>query len=624
MPVKALMSQFLKFILHLGLLVIFTWVPVANTAPRLENQLANHASPYLALHANDPVKWQDWKPAVIKRARKQNKLVYLSIGYFSCHWCHVMQRESYQNPEIAKFLNENFIPVKVDRELEPALDARLIEFAEQTQGVAGWPLNVFLTPEGYPLYVVLYMPPKEFQQVLVKLQKLWQQDPISLTKLARQAVNKGEGPGKPDLDASQVNAYVGKIVETSFTIGDPFHGGFGEQSKFPSVPQLDFLLAQYQRQPDSKLKIFLQRTLDQMMRNGLYDHLGGGFFRYTVDPGWQTPHFEKMLYDNALLARLYLHAGKLWHRDDYLQIATQTLKFMQQEMRHTDGAFIASLSALDDKGVEGGYYLWSLPELKKYLSVDELKVYRLASGMMDAPPFDNGYLPMQALTEEEVGELLKFRADKVKALFLTAQSKLRIARHGRTIPKDRKVLAGWNGLALSAYAEAARVRKDPDYKATATAVRNHLVNVLWIDRSLHRSMDDGRSIGQSSLEDYAQVARGLLDYARLTKRQEDYRMARQVVDAAWERFYSGNGWRLSERTLMQSEAPRDAHTDGPMPSPSGSILATSLALAKQGNDHAFLKKVLATLNSGHEDIQSDTFWYATHVAAMAQAVNPGY
>jgi len=621
MPVQALMTRYIQTILHLGLVVIFTWVPVANTAPRLQNQLANHASPYLALHAKDPVQWQDWKPAVIKRARKQKKLVYLSIGYFSCHWCHVMQRESYQNPEIAKFLNENFIPVKVDRELEPALDARLIEFAEQTTGVAGWPLNVFLTPEGYPLYAVLYMPPKEFQQVLVKLQMLWQQDPAGLTKLARQAVVEGRGPGKPRLDTSQVKAHAAKIVETSLTIGDPFNGGFGEQSKFPSVPQLDYLLAQFQRQPNSKLKNFLQLTLDQMMRNGLYDHLGGGFFRYTVDPGWQTPHFEKMLYDNALLARLYLHAGRLWNRDDYLQIATQTLKFMLQEMRHADGAFIASLSALDDKGVEGGYYLWSLSELKKLLNADELKVYRLANGMMDAPPFDNGYLPMQALTQAEVGESLKLGSSKVKALLSSAQTKLRGARARRSIPKDRKLLAGWNGLALSAYAEAARVTQDPLYRTTAMKLRDYLTKRLWMDGGLHRSMAKGRSIGQASLEDYAQVARGLLDYARMTKRQEDYRMARRVVDAAWERFYSGGGWRLSERTLMQSETPRDALADGPMPSPSGSVLSTSLALARQDNDPAFLDKVLATLNSGHEVIQSDPFWYATHVAAMNRALD---
>ncbi len=615
------MKRHLQRFLLFSVLTASAWMPVTNAEPRLENQLANHASPYLALHASDPVKWQDWRPAVIKLARKQNKLVYLSIGYFSCHWCHVMQRESYRNPEIARFLNEHFIPVKVDRELEPALDSHLIEFAEQTLGVAGWPLNVFLTPEGYPLYAVLYMPRKEFQQVLVKLQKLWHQDSASLVKLARQAVNQGKGPGKPVLNSGQVKAYVSKIVETSFTIGDPFHGGFGEQSKFPSVPQLDFLLAQYQRQPDSKLKNFLQRTFDQMMRNGLYDHLGGGFFRYTVDPGWQTPHFEKMLYDNALLARLYLRAGMLWQRDDYLQISAETLKFMQKEMRHAEGAFIASLSALDDKGVEGGYYLWSLSELGKLLSVDELKAYRLASGMMDAPPFENGYLPMQVLTANEVGESLKLDANKVQALLSSAQTKLHVARNRRTIPKDIKLLAGWNGLALSVYAEAARVKKDAIYGATAKALHDYLVKTLWVDGGLQRSVANGRAVGQASLEDYAQVAHGLLDYARLTKRQKDYRLARKVVDAAWERFYSGTGWRLSEKMLIQTKVSRDAHADGPMPSPSGSILATSLTLAELRDDRALYKKALAALNSGHEAIQSDPFWYATHVAAMVQAID---
>lgn len=615
------MALHLKYILMFIALAASIWMPATSAEPRLKNQLTNHASPYLALHANDPVKWQKWTAAVIKRARKQKKLIYLSIGYFSCHWCHVMQKESYQNPEIARFLNKHFIPVKVDRELAPALDAHLIEFAEQTQGVAGWPLNVFLTPDGYPLYAVLYMPPKEFQQVLVKLQQLWQNDSASLVTMATQAVKGGNGPGQPALKAELVKAYADKIVETSLTTGDPFNGGFGEQSKFPSVPQLDFLLAHYQRQPDSKLKTFLQRTLDHMMLNGLYDHLGGGFFRYTVDPGWQTPHFEKMLYDNALLARLYLHAGTLWRRDDYLQVVTETLSFLQKEMSDSSGAFVASLSSLDNKGVEGGYYLWSLPELEKLLSTDEIRVYRLIAGMMGAPPFENGYLPMQALTAGEVSVSLKMNIDKVSALLVSAQNKLREVRNRRSIPVDTKLLAGWNGLALSAYAEAARTLKDPRHVETAKKLRNYLVNSLWTSHGLRRAVVNDRSVGQASLEDYAQVARGLLDYARLTKQRSDYQMARRVVDAAWQRFYSRTGWRLSEKMLVRTGASRDAYADGPMPSPSGSILATSLMLAKQHDDRALYKKTLATLNSGHKAIQTEPFWYATHVAAMVQAIN---
>lgn len=597
------------------------WASNASAEAPLKNQLTNHASPYLALHANDPVNWQDWTAAVIKRARKQNKLVYLSIGYFSCHWCHVMQRESYQNPEIAKYLNENFVPVKVDRELAPALDAHLIEFAEQTQGVAGWPLNVFLTPEGYPLYAVLYMPPKEFKEVLTKLQNLWQQDSASLKKMAAQAVAGGNGPGKPLLNPNVVKKYVDNIVATSLATGDPFHGGFGEQSKFPSVPQLDFLLAQYQRQPDKKLKKFLQQTLDQMMLNGLYDQLGGGFFRYTVDPGWQTPHFEKMLYDNALLARLYLHAGDLWKRDDYFQVAMDTLSYMNKEMRDPRGAYVASLSALDHKGVEGGYYLWSLPELKKLLTADELRVYRRIAGMTDAAPFESGYLPMQALTTKEASKALKMNIQRVDQLYGAATVKLRAQRNNRTVPKDTKLLAGWNGLALSAFAEAARLYKEPRHREAAKELRDYLIHSLWTGGRLHRAVVDGRAVGQASLEDYAQVARGLLDYARLTNRSRDYKMARRVINSAWKRFYGRAGWRLSEKMLIQTGGSKDVIADGPMPSPSGSVLATSLALATQSNDRTLTKKTLAALNSGHKTIETGPFWYASHVAAMAQAIN---
>ncbi len=613
------MTRFFRIVLFVSVLTVFSGNSAAANV-KLENQLANHASPYLALHANDPVKWQQWQPAAIKLARKHNRLLYVSIGYFSCHWCHVMQRESYQNPEIAKFLNQNFIPVKVDRELEPALDSRMIEFAENTQGVAGWPLNVFLTPEGYPLYAVLYMPPKEFKQVLEKLQKLWQMDPASLTKLAKQAAKSGSGPGKPILDVAVVQGYANKIVETSLTIGDPLNGGFGEQSKFPSVPQLDFLLSQLQRQADSKLKDFLELTLDQMMLNGLYDHLGGGFFRYTVDPDWRTPHFEKMLYDNALLARLYLRAGKQWRRDDYLRVSSETLRFMKSSMLSNSGAFIASLSALDDKGREGGYYLWSLPELENLLSPDELEVYRLVSGMEDAPPFDEGYLPTQALSTREVSRTLKQPHGRVKELLSSAEKKLREARDKRSIPRDTKLLAGWNGLALSVFAEAALVRKDASYTDVAKTLRDYLTRTLWTQDGLQRSVVNGRSLGRASLEDYAQVARGLLDYARLTKQAKDYRMVRRVVDAAWQRFYSANGWRLSASSLIQTETPKDAQADGPMHSPSGSLLATSLALARYSNDKALYRQTLAALNTGHAVIQADPFWYATQVGAMVEAI----
>ena len=600
------------------------WSSLPATAAGLSNQLKNHPSPYLALHGSDPVAWQDWDARAVQAASRENKLLFVSIGYFSCHWCHVMQRESYKNPDIADYLNKHFIPVKVDRELEPALDARLIAFAEKTQGVSGWPLNVFLTPDGYPLYAVMYLPPAEFKGVLERLQQLWQQDPEGLKRVARKAAGGGNGPGTPKLSAATVKGYVSSVIKTSQQIGDPFNGGFGEQSKFPSVPQLDFLLHQYQLQPDPRLKILLTRTLDNMMHYGLYDHLGGGFFRYTVDPGWRTPHFEKMLYDNALLARLYLRAGSLMGREDYTRVVRQTLDFMSQVMRRPGGGFIAALSAIDSNNIEGGYYLWQPGELKKRLTTEELKVYLPLRGMSDAPAFEDGHLPIANKTVAEVAGITGMSTGKVAALLASADRKLLTARTARSLPADSKLLAGWNGLALSAYTEAARAKLGPDYAGIASGIRNYLVGQLWDGKQLQRSVVDGRAIGQASLEDYAQVARGLLDYALLTGRADDFDTVRSVVNVGWQRFYGNTGWRLSQTSLMQPEAGQDAIADGPMPSPSGSLMATTLELAARLDDDSLRRQALVALNSGHDVIAADPFWYVGHVGAMSAAIGSGH
>ena len=377
--------------------LVFLCLGTAQAAA-LENQLRQHPSPYLALHGNDPVAWQEWNAASVERARREGKLLYLSIGYFSCHWCHVMQRESYQNAQIARTLNEHVIPVKVDRELEPALDARLIEFAEKTRGMSGWPLNVFVTPDGHPLYATLYHPPEEFHKILLRIEQLWRTDRARLTALARIEAVAPQGPGKPEANAAQARALADQVVAEALKAADSVQGGFGEQSKFPQSPQLAFLLAHYERTSvlsraegqDPRLKEFLLLTLDAMAGNGLQDHLGGGFFRYTVDPSWKTPHFEKMLYDNAQLARLYRNAARVFGRDDYRHIASRTLDFMLRELSAPSGAFIAALSALDDRGVEGGYYLWNTADLEKLLAPEEPASYRLFDGMRDAATVETG------------------------------------------------------------------------------------------------------------------------------------------------------------------------------------------------------------------------------------------
>lgn len=598
--------------------VLIYFSSVVAAAP-LANQLRQHPSPYLALHGDDPVAWQEWNAASVEQARRTGKLLYLSIGYFSCHWCHVMQRESYKNGEIAAYLNANFIPIKVDRELEPALDARLIEFSEKTRGQAGWPLNVFVTPQGDPLYATLYHPPQEFLAILKRIEHLWRNDRARLAELARTEAVKPRGPGKPQVNAKAAQALATQLVTEALKQADTMQGGFGEQSKFPQFPQLSFLIAQYERSKDARLKEFLLLTLDAIARNGLHDHLGGGFFRYAVDPSWQTPHFEKMLYDNAQLASLYLDAARQFGREDYRQVALRTLDFMLNEMRASSGAFIASLSALDDKGVEGGYYLWSESELEKLLSRDEREVYRLHAGMIDAAPFEAGYLPLYSLSVAEIAKRRQQSPAEIEKLIISVQDRLRTARAKRELPRDTKELAAWNGLALTAFAKAAHTTKEPRYREAAHKLRDFLATQLWDGKALARSVVRGKPSGKVALEDYAYVAQGLSEWAILTGEAADYSMAKSVASSAWKRFYGPKGFRLEENSLLVAEAGQDVLSDGPMASPSAVLAQASLRLAAKTQDAALRRQALSALNSGANVIRDNLFWHATPVNVLLQA-----
>ena len=606
------------WMVRLCVVLVFLSQGVAVATP-LANQLRQHASPYLALHGDDPVAWQEWNPTTVERARREGKLLYLSIGYFSCHWCHVMQRESYRNAQIARYLNEHFIPVKVDRELEPALDARLIEFVENTRGMSGWPLNVFVTPDGHPLYATLYHPPQDFLNILERIEQLWRTDRARLATLARTAAVKPQGPGKPEVNGAQARALADKVVTEALKTADSVQGGFGDQHKFPQSPQLTFLLAHYERTPDPRLKDFLLLTLDAMAVNGLQDHLGGGFFRYTVDPSWKTPHFEKMLYDNAQLASLYRNAARVFGREDYRRIADRTLDFMLRELRAESGANIAALSALDDKGVEGGYYLWSATEVATLLTTDELQAYRPYAGMTDATPFDAGYLPLQAMSATAVAAQHQLKLADVEKRIASAEDKLRAARAKRVLPRDTKELGAWNGLALAAFAEAAQATGELRYRQAAQAVRNYLTTDLWNGKSLVRSRVQGKVSGKVALEDYAYVTLGLTKWATLTGEPRDYALAKAVANAAWKRFYGAQGFRLEENSLLVAETGQDVLSDGPMPSPSAVLAEASLYLAEKTGDAALRRQVLAALNSGSAVISANPFWYATPVSALLRA-----
>ena len=501
------------------------WCCLVGQAVALNNELASHPSPYLALHGDDPVAWQEWGPEAFAAAQRENKLVYVSVGYFSCHWCHVMQDESYKHPDIAKILNRHFIPVKVDRELQPALDEALMAFVQSTQGRGGWPLNVFLTPEGYPLYAVLYVPPESFAEVIGKIHALWREDPQRIAAVARQHGPNGFADRSADLDAAAVLALGNIFEEMTLGVADTFEGGFGNQSRFPHVPQLDYLLHRYDHTPNAQIREVLETTLDAMAQRGLHDHVGSGFFRYTVDPGWSVPHFEKMLYDNAQLAKLYLNAGRVLGRADYSAVGFAALDFMLTAMQGNNGTMIASLSAIDKLGREGAYYLFDDDALAQALTPDEERVLRAVWSLPDAAAFDYGHLLVNQAPPELAAMQLGWAPDEIERTLASAMGKLRGLRSDRSLPVDDKVLAGWNALAMEAFIAGARQSGEAIYAQTARRIKRYIETVLWDGDQLFRAISGGAALGTVALSDYALTARAMLAFSRWANTPGDAELA---------------------------------------------------------------------------------------------------
>ncbi|MES9858396.1 MAG: DUF255 domain-containing protein [Sedimenticola sp.] len=599
------------------LITLLLLLPGLSSA--LTNQLKEHPSPYLAMHGDDPVQWQEWGEEALARARKENKLLFISSGYFACHWCHVMQRESYSNPQIATLINTYFVPIKVDRELQPALDEHLIEFVRRTRGHAGWPLNVFLTPEGYPVFGLTYSPSEQFNQLLLKLKGAWGNQPEQLAKMARRAAGEMES-GKPAPEKDQPinprSLHVG-LVTMALAMGDEMEGGFGVQNRFPMAPQWSALLARLTVDKDERLLALAELTLDQMANQGLRDQLQGGFFRYTVDTGWQVPHFEKMLYTQALLSQLYIQAAELFDRPDYLQVAADTLDFTLEVMAGEGGGFIASLSAVDPQGVEGGGYLWSEEQLASLLSPEELHFARARWGLEGGSANDGGYLPLNSAGLAELEKSGDISRDGLQKLEQQIRSRLLKDRQPRNHPRDKKQLAAWNGLLLSALVEGAEALGNKRYHQAAQQLRDYLVSRLWDGKQLLRAESDGGPLGRAALEDYAYVAKGLHGWALLTDSQDDLKLSRRLAHDAWDRFYLNGGWQASDALLIPGIASDSVISDGPLPSPAAELITLSLSMG----DAVLEKKARAALALGYSEVDAQPLQYASHAQVMIKAAS---
>jgi uncharacterized protein YyaL (SSP411 family) len=482
------------------------------------NRLANETSPYLLQHAHNPVDWYAWGPEALERAASEDRPILLSIGYSACHWCHVMERESFENPRIAELMNASFVCIKVDREERPDLDGIYMQAVQAMTGSGGWPMTVFLAPDGTPFYGGTYYPPTDranmpgFPRVLLAIADAWQnrrsevlQSGTRLREALQHSVQLTQTA--PDLQVLQ-EAARGLITQH-----DPEDGGFGRAPKFPQPMALEFLLRCWRRTTDAEALEVVNHTLDRMARGGIYDHLGGGFARYSTDSEWLVPHFEKMLYDNAQLARAYLMAYQATGNAFFMDVVEETLEYVLRDMRDPSGGIYSTEDA-DSEGEEGKFYLWTPAELADLLGAEDARLFGAFYDVREPGNFEGraSILRMQH-TPLQVAERLGVSEAELLAALERGRAVLFEARSKRVRPaRDEKVLAAWNGMMLRALAEAGSVLERADFLSAAEQNAAFLLEHMRTpDGHLHRTWKPGHAARLNAyLEDYANVADGLL------------------------------------------------------------------------------------------------------------------
>ena len=514
----------------------------------MPNRLIRETSPYLLQHANNPVDWHAWGEEALNLSRTSDKPILLSIGYSACHWCHVMEHESFENEAIAKLMNENFINIKVDREERPDLDQVYMNAVQLMTGSGGWPMTVFLLPSGEPFYGVTYFPPDDrygrpgFRRLLETIAQSYKskkQEIVNSAQSLRQHLNqKVQGDTNADVVHLPLLDQAARGLSSRF---DPRHGGFGAAPKFPPSMTIEFLLRYYHRTGNREALQMSTFTLDKMAYGGLYDQIGGGFHRYSTDERWLVPHFEKMLYDNALLARVYLDAWRVTGNPLYRRITEEVLDFIVREMRDPNGGFYSTQDA-DSEGVEGKFYVWQFEEFKATAGPDgELLARYLdvtSHGNWEEHNILNVPRPPDVFCKIE-----KISEDELKAKFDAARPKLYAAREKRIHPgRDEKILTDWNGLALRAFADAAAYLGRDDYRQIAVSNAEFIFRTLWDGTRLLHSFKDGRARFNAYLDDYANVADGLLSLYQLSFEEKWLKRAEALADHIIDRFWdSDNG-----------------------------------------------------------------------------------
>ncbi|HXF62800.1 MAG TPA: thioredoxin domain-containing protein [Caldilineaceae bacterium] len=546
----------------------------------------HETSPYLLQHAHNPVDWYPWGQEALAAARAADKPIFLSIGYSACHWCHVMERESFENPDIAALMNDLFINIKVDREERPDLDAIYMDAVQAMTGQGGWPMSVFLTPDGKPFYGGTYFPPQprygmpSFPQVLVAVAEAYRERRDQVERQAQQLAEMLRQSANLTAQSADLGTEtLDEAIERLLQYFDNEHGGFGNQPKFPQPMTLDFIMTQYLRTGDLDTLYMAELTLEQMALGGIYDQLGGGFHRYSVDAVWLVPHFEKMLYDNAQLLRTYLHAWQLTSRELYRRVVEETIDYVLREMTAPTGGFYSTQDA-DSEGEEGKFFVWTPAEIEQHLDPQAAGIFESYYGVSDRGNFEGKNILHVSRTVENVAQRFNVSPEEVQRVLAEARKTLFAAREQRVKPgRDEKILVEWNGLMIHALAECGVVLGRADaLQAAEAAARFILEQMSQPDGRLYRSYKDGRARLNAYLEDYAAFARSLVALYEATFDLRWLGEASRLTQLMFAQFHDAEGGGFFQTGIDHEAlvARRKDYIDNAIPS--GNSLAAELLL----------------------------------------------
>ncbi|HVA68212.1 MAG TPA: thioredoxin domain-containing protein [Candidatus Binataceae bacterium] len=586
---------------------------------RRPNRLIKEQSPYLRQHAYNPVEWNPWDDEALGRARAENKPILLSIGYSACHWCHVMERESFENEAIAGLMNENFVPIKVDREERPDLDQIYMDAVQLMAGRGGWPLTVFLTPDGKPFYGGTYFPPEDrhgmpgFPRVLTAVAKAYHEKPgdiaqnverltHALDELSSQAAESG------DLHSGTAEAAARALAGHY----DHQHGGIGGAPKFPSAFVFSLFLRVYQASGALEFGHMVRETLSAMAKGGIYDQIGGGFHRYSVDDHWLVPHFEKMLYDNALLAMLYLDAGRELNEPEFLNVARETLDYVVREMQSPEGGLYATQDA-DSEGEEGKFFLWTPEESRALLGEELSAIAERYFDISEDGNFEGSNIAHRTIDVEQAARLFAMSRDAMAEKVAEIRRRMFAAREHRVKPaRDEKVLAAWNGMMIASLAEGYRVFGDARYLAAAERAVDFVITRMWNGNALKRSFKDGVARFNGYLEDYALMAAALVAVYEASLNLRYLEMARELADAMIERFADrerGGFFFTSDdhEALITRSKPA---FDGSTPSGNSAAVMALLRLHAYTGEEHYLAEAARTLRVFRAQMEQQAFGFS--------------